>query len=622
VRGITLARIINAVFCGRRKLISIAIIAFMMGGAFGGVLWHFGGLYVEPFVNSWNLNPLQRFSSSEELNAFLNRSSKAYVYYRIQGGVLSNGMLPTFTESTTTDYSTTNIQVAGVDEADIVKNDGQYIYLVSGKSVVIVQAYPAEDAKILSRLDLNQTINGIFVENDRMVVFHTSSDIVPKALLDKLQPQNNKVWTTIKIYDISDRSFPVLKKEITVDGSYFTSRMIGDYVYAIVNQPVYIYNGKVDLPTISFDNNIMDVPASSIYYINASDYYYAFVKILAMNIQNTAEEPNYETLLLGSLSSVYVSQKNIYITLPGNDTTNIRKIGIEDNKIMYLANGTVPGRVLNQFSMDESNDYFRIATTKGWSTSATSNVYILNQQLSIVGKLEGLARGESIYSARFMGDRCYLVTFQKVDPLFVIDLKDPQNPQVLGKLKIPGYSNYLEPYDDTHLIGIGKEALTAEQGDFSWYQGVKIVLFDVSNVSEPKEIAEVVIGDRGTDSPVLRDSKALLFSRSRNLLVLPVLVAEIDPGKYPGGVPANAYGDYVWQGAYVFNISAETGITERGRITHLKSADLLKSGYYFDSPYSVKRALYIGDVLYTVSDKMIKLNSLDTLAEIGKVQLP
>ena len=413
-------------------------------------------------------------------------------------------MLPTFTESTTPDYSTTNIQVAGVDEADIVKNDGQYIYLVSGKSVVIVQAYPAEDAKILSRLDLNQTINGIFVENDRMVVFHTSSDIVPKALLDKLQPQNNKVWTTIKIYDISDRAFPILKKEITVDGSYFTSRMIGDYVYAIVNQPVYIYNGKVDLPTISFDNNIMDVPASSIYYINASDYYYAFVKILAMNIQNTAEEPDYETLLLGSLSSVYVSQKNIYITLPGTDTTSIHKIGIEDNKIMYLANGTVPGRVLNQFSMDESNDYFRIATTKGWSTSATNNVYILNQQLSIVGKLEGLARGESIYSARFMGDRCYLVTFQKVDPLFVIDLKDPQNPQVLGKLKIPGYSNYLEPYDDTHLIGIGKEALAAEQGDFSWYQGVKIALFDVSNVSEPKEIAEVVIGDRGTIHPSYR----------------------------------------------------------------------------------------------------------------------
>lgn len=151
------------------------------------------------------------------------------------------------------------------------------------------------------------------------------------------------------------------------------------------------------------------------------------------------------------------------------DVTSIHKLCVEDNKITYIANGIVQDRVLNQFSMDESDGYFGVATTSGWSSSATSNVYILNQQLSIIGKLEGLAQGESICSARFMGERCYLVTFQKVDPLFVIDLKDSQKPKVLGKLKMPGYSNYLEPYDDTHLIGIGKETIDAEQEYFSWY---------------------------------------------------------------------------------------------------------------------------------------------------------
>lgn len=151
---------------------------------------------------------------------------------------------------------------------------------------------------------------------------------------------------------------------------------------------------------------------------------------------------------------------------------------------------------------------------------------------------------------------------------------------------------------------------------------MKIAFFDVSNVSGHKEIAKVVIRDRGTDSPVLQDQKALLFGISRNLLVLPVLVAKIDTSKYPNGFPAYAYGDYIYQGGYVFNISAETGIIERGRITHLNSTELLKSGYYFNSPYLVKRSLYISDVLCTISDKMIKMNSLETLAEMGKLQVP
>jgi len=243
--------------------------------------------------------------------------------------------------------------------------------------------------------------------------------------------------------------------------------------------------------------------------------------------------------------------------------------------------------------------------------------------LNIGGRLEDLAPGEKIYSVRFMGDRCYLVTFKKVDPLFVIDLENPYNPNVLGYLKITGYSDYLHPYDENHIIGIGKETVEAEEGNFAWYQGVKISFFDVTDVGNPKEIDKYEIGDRGTDSPVLSDHKALLFDKPKNLLVMPVLVAEIDPAKYPGEIPPFTYGDYVWQGAYVFNISLTQGLVLKGRITHLDDAsDVLKSYYPFSSSYSVKRALYIGNVLYTISDKMIKMNSLENLEELNQVKLP
>ena len=245
--------------------------------------------------------------------------------------------------------------------------------------------------------------------------------------------------------------------------------------------------------------------------------------------------------------------------------TTIQRIKITKKSITFEASGEVPGYVLNQFSMDEYNGYFRIATTvnnNNWrtfaeETTSKNNVYVLDMNLDVAGKLEDLALGEQIYSARFMGDRCYVVTFRNIDPLFVIDLSDPTAPTVLGQLKVTGYSGYLHPYDENHIIGIGKETVYDAKQDFAWYQGVKMCLFDVSDVSNPVEVAKYEIGDRGTDSPILYDHKSLLFDREKNLLVLPVLLAEIDENDYAGEVPDYAYGEYVWQGAYVFEISLD-----------------------------------------------------------------
>jgi uncharacterized secreted protein with C-terminal beta-propeller domain len=307
-----------------------------------------------------------------------------------------------------------------------------------------------------------------------------------------------------------------------------------------------------------------------------------FYTIAGLDIKDPEAKLATETFLLDGGSTIYVSASNLYLTSQGwSSDTTVTKIGIEEGTIIFKANGTVPGYVLNQFSMDEHNGYFRIATTDhDWrSGSSGNNVYVLNEDMEIVGELEDLAPGEEIYSARFMGERCYLVTFKKVDPLFTIDLSDPENPTVLGKLKIPGYSDYLHPYDENTLIGIGKETVEAEEGDFAWYQGVKISLFDVSDVANPRELAKIEIGSRGTDSPALYDHHAFLFSKARNLLVIPILEAKIDENDFSGEVPANFYGEYTYQGAYVFSISRE-GIELRGTITHLDedNIDLLKSG--------------------------------------------
>jgi len=573
-------------------------------------------------------NQLNKFSSYAELENFVMTNAGDYGRYYYESSLLDgSAFMPRLSGSgkalsgsgeAQIDYSTTNIQVEGVDEADIVKSDGKYIYVVSGDKVVIIDAYPAENARVLSEIEASERPTELFINEDKLVVFG---------------------WTHVKVYDVSDRENPLLTRDVSFDGRYFNSRMIGSYVYVIMNSPTIYYEAeKINLPCISSNGNTKTVPATEIYYFeNIADYSYEFTTIIAINVQDDEEEITSETFLIGTTQNIFVSSNNIYITHTNywvyslrdwsskisyleTEKTIIHKISITDGAIEYKSGGEVPGRVLNQFSMDEYQGYFRIATTTGevWSGGAQNNVYVLDEDLNIAGRLEGIASGERIYSARFMGDRAYLVTFKKVDPLFVIDLKDPRDPEVLGELKIPGYSDYLHPYDETHLIGVGKEAV--DMGSFAWYQGVKIALFDVSDPENPIEISKYVIGDRGTDSYALSDHKAFLFSRSKNLLVIPILLAEINEEQYPGGVPPNAYGEYTWQGAYVFDISLADGLVLDGGITHSDDDAQLGWGWYYSSR-SVKRSLYIENVLCTISDGLVKMNNLEDLSEISEIEL-
>jgi len=634
----------------RRKAVFYGIAAILLTSTFAVVIYNLGVFQTAlissgPPVPAAHTSFLATFPSAEALTSFLKNNSQTQGPFSLYGpadvklfalpGTFS--LSPGFWRGTPVNtfeysavdieggnyqHSTTNIQVTGVDEADTVKTDDNgYMYVVSGDTVYILTAYPATHASVLAKIKYTDMYPiGIFVSGQRLAVLgsqYSFPTLSMFAVYNEFYVADIK--TFIRLYDISDRSNPVLIKDFALTGSYFNSRMIGDYIYLVASKPAYTINDTLFLPEIIMNGRNNEIAPTEIHYFNGSEEYYQYTTFVAMNVQNATEAPVYLTTLLGGASNMYVSQQNMYVTFQdyywGGNTT-ICRIQLQANNMTIEASGKIPGYEHNQYSMDEYGDYFRIQT-QTWSTGVTAtSVYVLDMNLTIVGTVENIAPGENFHSARFMGDRCYLVTFQNIDPLFVIDLSNATNPQVLGNLTIPGYSDYLHPYDETHLIGVGKNTVAAQNGYFAWYQGIKISLFDVTNVTNPIQSASYVIGDRGSDTPVLSDPKAFLFDRNKNLLVIPVLVAKIDESKYPSPVPDSAYGDPVWQGAYVFDISLFHDLMLEGRITHMTNGTSIT-----DHGYWIKRSLYIEDVLYTLSDRMVKMNNLEDISEIGQIPL-
>ncbi|MBN1682701.1 beta-propeller domain-containing protein [Candidatus Bathyarchaeota archaeon] len=612
------------------KLTTYAVIGLICGSLLMGSVLQFEMLTNLPTVNY--VGSLQNFKSASDLQKFLEKQTSSSMYRVYELGISQPSMNDA--EKGGTNYSGTNIQVAGVDEADKIKTDGKYLYIAEGTIVYIANAYPPEEAKILSRIKFNEQVGDLFISGDKLVVFsqnYSSFDGIERLpkMPGIMPPIKETQVTLVKVYDVTNKLEPKLERTFKAEGNYVSSRLIGDYVYLIIQKNAYIVEGETQTPVIQDGEKIHQIGPTEIYYYwNSTEPWYAYTTIFSINSQVSDQPVESETLLLGASSTIYVSTQHLYLTVANWSNTTIHKIQLDNGKITFKAEGTVPGWVLNQFSMDEYNGYFRIATTNGrmwwgWRISTTqqsSGVYVLDENMKTVGQIEGIAPGEEIYSARFTGKRCYLVTFKKVDPFFVIDLSNPSNPTILGKLKIPGYSNYLHPYDDNHIIGLGKETVEAEEGDFSWYQGIKISIFDVTDITNPKELVKIEVGDRGTDSPALYDHHAFLFSKEKNLLVIPILEAKIDPSKYSGIPPTNAYGEYISQGAYVFEITLK-GIKLRGIITHIEDDSLLKSGFWFDSESAVERSLYIENYLYTISSRMVKINNLNNLKEVNQFYL-
>jgi len=596
----------------KKKTVTYGIAAVLLAVLFTAICFNFGvQLYIPPVFSQ-----LKTFSSYEEIENFLETNmeqaknfGEQYLYSFFREG----GEMAILDAETAPAHSTTNIQVAGVDEADIVKTDGEHLYVVSEGNIYILRADPLE---VLSKITLNETYGAkIYVKGDKLAVLGNDYQYA----LTRVPYQHTEERTFVKVYNISNREKPILTRTISLNGTLSGSRRIGNYVYAVVNQPAIRpssneTNFEVALPKISIGDTSKEIQATEIRYVNVSDVFYYFTTVIAVNIINDAQEPTYEPFLTGSTACMYVSQSNMYLTVPNTklwilstevsgtrDETFIYRVKLDAEKIVCEAEGTVSGYVLNQFSMDEYNGFFRIATTKWTNDGSKNNLYILNMSLNIVGELEGLAPGERIYSARFMSDRCYLVTFRQIDPFFVIDLSNPTEPRVLGYLKIPGFSGYLHPYDENNIIGIGKQD-----------SNLKLSLFNVTDVTAPTEaVPPYIVLTDWSDSAVLLDHKAFLFDKSKQLLALPVSMSfiEVKDSEY--------YNKGYWQGAFVFDINLSDGFVLRGNVTHQEnSVDGWESGYW------VKRVLYIENVLYTVSDKKIKMNSLEDLAFLNEIELP
>ena len=603
------------------------------------------------------------------------------------------------------DYSTTNVQVAGVDEPDFVKNDGKYAYVLSGSKLTIAEVYPADSAKIVSKVGLDiqegQYLQNMFLKNNTLVIFYqeyAQDQVIPQY--DIIPQPAYTPKTHILILDVADKSVPKTVKNYVVSGAYNSARMIGDYAYVVTTSEIYNYRQPL-IPKVAEAGRTVIVP--DVYYFRNPEQYYNFDTVTSVNIKSEQGAVNSRTFMMDPAATLYVSQDNIYIAyqkyqpynyyetaghdrffkailplLPQDVQQKIRSIDsdqslsesarwdkiatvLEDmynhmgeseksalidrvkdalanydseaqssairtviHKIAigpsggleYKARGEVPGRLLNQFSMDESGGRFRVATTveyySQYSSGMYNNVYVLDGAMQTVGSLEKVEKGESIYAARFIGERLYLETFQRVDPLFVIDLSADQ-PKVLGQLKLPGYSSYLHPYDDTHIIGIGKDT---KENDFGGVQaaGVKLSLFDVADVSNPKLVGDYVISGQSADSEVLSDHKALLFDKEKNVLSIPVSRYDQEPKYGPDGGYVQPK---VWRGFYVFGVSPESGFALKGTVMHLNGTN----DYYY-SGVQGSRSFYIGNVLYTVSlNNLIKMNDIATLQNLNQLSI-
>lgn len=598
------------------------------------------------------------------------------------------------------DFSETNIQVEGVDEPDIVKTDGVFLYVVANNKVYIIKATPAEESKILGTIEVDSslTIQNIFINNDKLVVFSSDrsysifidhpiilsqdSVVMNSSVIGLPNPRwYNSLDTYLQVYDISIKEKPELKQEIVTPGSFTGARMIENHVYLITvqnsNTIRTLKDNETIVPSIMVNGKLQEISLSNIQYVEIPEQRQTITNIVSIDLEDE-EKVEVKMFLLGNSQTLYVSKNNIYVVysfrnynyemlknaveetlysiLPRSlideieqvknfkninenqkktvtewmiknftqslsreerlelyeeinyrfERTVIHKIRIENGDIEYQTKGEIPGGVKNQFSLSEHNGNLRVSSTREgmWlpflntRMQKLNNVYVLDEKLDVIGSVEGLAPGEDIYATRFVGDMCYLVTFVQIDPFFVIDLSDPRNPEVLGELKIPGFSTYLHPYDENHIIGVGREG-----------RNIKISLFDVTNFSDPQEIHNYQIEETGSrrswgQSSALDEHKAFLFDREKNLLIIPS-------------------GTYSKQSAYVFNITPEDGIKLRGTITHepIDESNHTTNVYTTNRAYSVKRTLYIDNVLYTISNKMIKMNSLEDLSEINSIEL-
>ncbi|MDO5423433.1 MAG: beta-propeller domain-containing protein [Eubacteriales bacterium] len=476
------------------------------------------------------------------------------------------------------DYSKTNLQELGVDEGDVVKTDGQYFYILDTTgSFRIIQAdgstLTQQSETAVPDQSSSVTVSEMYLDGDRLTLIGTTYEVT----LDKNNDSdtywmNEQEVTQIYTYDISDRTAPVLAGQTSLSGSYRTSRKNGNYLYVFSEYfPVLkkersgsIFIPLADGEALSADDIYLPYEYQSSSYLVAA----------AIDLENPDTICDQKAFVSGA-SDYYVSQENIYIVMnqwteSGGNYTKILRCAYQDGQLTPEAAGAVKGYLNNSFSMNEWNGNLRVVTTVYEDATTKNALYVLDEEMNVCGQITDLAQGETIQSARFLQDTGYFVTYRNVDPLFSVDLSDPENPTILGELKVTGFSSYLHFYGTDRLLGIGYET----DPDTGISKGIKLSMFDVSDPSNVTEICKYVIEDTYS-CPGISNYKAILADPEKNLIGLAVDT------------------NYL-----VFSYTDADGF--QNQMAHSLKAS---QGDYVDT-WDL-RGCYIGDTFYLVSDEQI-----------------
>ncbi|QEY20956.1 hypothetical protein D0S48_09740 [Psychrobacillus sp. AK 1817] len=538
-------------------------------------------------------------------------------------------------------YSTTNNQVEGVEEADIVQTNGSHVFAISENNVVVNSIHDGKNMKMENKIRFTDS----FYPSQLLLKGKTLLVIGQKNVYHTLDARDSQsridpAWesmTSVFLYDISNPKSPKLMREIASEGYMNGVRLNGDILYLVSTvMPRYWMmkeNKDTELRPFTYDSKNsqeaepLDYQQISILPDSLDGNY---TVITALDISNPLVNEAKTKSFLGGSQQLYMSKENLYLTSviyknreagtskkmiwnPGEMDTEVYKFSLQDTSVEFVDSAKLTGTILNQFSMDEHNGYFRTVTTTGnpWDQNNTSenNLFILDKSMEIAGSITGLAKEERIYSARFMGDKAYMVTFRETDPLFVIDVADPKKPKVLGELKIPGFSNYLHPLGENHLIGFGYETTSfvpnGSKEPIIQTEGMKISLFDVSDFANPKEVDTEIIGGQGTYSPIQYDHHALFQHVEKNLYGFPVAIYDKLEGQ--------EYSSYKQDGAMIYEITPEAGIILKAELLTKENPAQL----YEDWESMIQRIIYANDFLYTIALKEMKSYNLDTFKEIG-----
>jgi hypothetical protein len=633
-------------------------------------------------------NPFEQFESAEEFQQFLidtavsrweglfGREAHRWIYTPTLDGAPPPGAGPLVRQldAPPEDIAVdgTNVQVSGVDEGDIVKTDGEFLYVTGDRQLSIIDLSNPQDLDLVSQIELDSWTSDLFVSGDRLAIISTDFGFIRYADIAaplSFAPHDFGPESTITVFDISDRTAPQEISTTTIDVSVVTTRRIDDIIYLVTSEQVALPHPEVqcedrifevdpnrpppgflpelggesltilpDDPNVPFpwppphdvcfyeteeeyvgrvaaglvadvlpNFQVVDADGNEVdagFLSDPADIYkpvieqpQSFTSIVTVDMSSDVPAPGASAALLTDYTSlVYVSNDNIYLANvnwhEGGATTHLRQFSLDTNEtsIALSSFGEVNGAPLNQFSIDEHEGYLRIFTSSGWGEDRETSLFVLQQDetnLQVVGELNGIAPGENVFAARFLGDQAFLVTFRFIDPFFTIDLSDPTNPTLVGELEIPGFSNYLHPIAEDLVLGLGRDG---NQFDSS----PQVSLFDASDFSNPQRIGQLIFDDaRWTEA--FHNHHAISYFEDAQVLVIPFYGG---PAYCPyfltddGCTPERSDAFWVLQ---VDPNSAEEPLRLLGTIKH-------------DS--SPLRSVRIGDVLFTVSSRAVKANEL------------